>query len=133
MIPDSYLDHLPHLCLTLSVSHLCLRARGAPLRGLKEVVLIEHALRSFSKRSLFSVKPTNKSFCLSEIPLFHVLNARITFGNVNGCSTAEESQRGEGTQADAGRTGRRGINNHVLNTKHSEMRKICVSEEESLD
>ncbi|XP_069475491.1 ankyrin repeat domain-containing protein 13A [Ambystoma mexicanum] len=25
-----------------------------------------------------------------EIPLFHVLNARITFGNVNNCSTAEE-------------------------------------------
>ncbi|KAG9487041.1 hypothetical protein GDO78_007101 [Eleutherodactylus coqui] len=25
-----------------------------------------------------------------EIPLFHVLNARITFGNVNTCSTAEE-------------------------------------------
>ncbi|XP_056384890.1 ankyrin repeat domain-containing protein 13A isoform X2 [Hyla sarda] len=26
-----------------------------------------------------------------EIPLFHVLNARITFGNVNTCSTAEEN------------------------------------------
>uniref|UniRef100_A0A8D2IED5 Ankyrin repeat domain 13A n=1 Tax=Urocitellus parryii TaxID=9999 RepID=A0A8D2IED5_UROPR len=35
-----------------------------------------------------------------EIPLFHVLNARITFGNVNGCSTAEETQN-EGTQADS--------------------------------
>nr|XP_048305671.1 ankyrin repeat domain-containing protein 13A isoform X2 [Myodes glareolus] len=34
-----------------------------------------------------------------EIPLFHVLNARITFGNVNGCSTAEESQNMEGIQA----------------------------------
>ncbi|XP_073322827.1 ankyrin repeat domain-containing protein 13A [Pagrus major] len=27
-----------------------------------------------------------------EIPLFHVLNARITFGNVNKCSTEEEAQ-----------------------------------------
>lgn len=27
---------------------------------------------------------------LAEIPLFHVLNARITFGNVNKCSTEEE-------------------------------------------
>ncbi|EGW10607.1 Ankyrin repeat domain-containing protein 13A [Cricetulus griseus] len=35
-----------------------------------------------------------------EIPLFHVLNARITFGNVNGCSTAEENQSMEGIQAD---------------------------------
>nr|XP_033810795.1 ankyrin repeat domain-containing protein 13A isoform X2 [Geotrypetes seraphini] len=33
-----------------------------------------------------------------EIPLFHVLNARITFGNVNACSTTEEasSQTTEG-------------------------------------
>ena len=40
-----------------------------------------------------------------EIPLFHVLNARITFGNVNGCSTAEEniSQNAEGTQLDSGK------------------------------
>lgn len=28
---------------------------------------------------------------LAEIPLFHVLNARITFGNVNKCSTEEEA------------------------------------------
>lgn len=27
----------------------------------------------------------------AEIPLFHVLNARITFGNVNKCSTEEEA------------------------------------------
>lgn len=43
-----------------------------------------------------------EAFTLSEIPLFHVLNARITFGNVNGCSTAEESHNVEGIQADTG-------------------------------
>lgn len=29
--------------------------------------------------------------CLAEIPLFHVLNARITFGSVNKCSTEAEA------------------------------------------
>ncbi|KAM8816884.1 ankyrin repeat domain-containing protein 13A [Rhynchonycteris naso] len=42
-----------------------------------------------------------------EIPLFHVLNARITFGNVNGCSTAEETvaQNMDGTQANSASPG----------------------------
>nr|XP_042708320.1 ankyrin repeat domain-containing protein 13A isoform X4 [Chrysemys picta bellii] len=37
-----------------------------------------------------------------EIPLFHVLNARITFENVNGCRTAEEasSQTAEGAECE---------------------------------
>lgn len=53
---------------------------------------------------LFSVKFI-KAFILVEIPLFHVLNARITFGNVNGCSTAEETvpQSVEGTPANSGK------------------------------
>ncbi|KFU89026.1 Ankyrin repeat domain-containing protein 13A, partial [Chaetura pelagica] len=39
-----------------------------------------------------------------EIPLFHVLNARITFENVNGCRTADKtsSQMVGGAQCDAG-------------------------------
>lgn len=36
-----------------------------------------------------------------EIPLFHVLNARITFENVNSCRTAERTSPG-GAQSDAG-------------------------------
>lgn len=40
-----------------------------------------------------SVSTSNLFFFPSraEIPLFHVLNARITFGNVNKCSTEEEA------------------------------------------
>lgn len=29
---------------------------------------------------------------VAEIPLFHVLNARITFGNVNKCNTEVEAK-----------------------------------------
>ncbi|KAM9118539.1 ankyrin repeat domain-containing protein 13A isoform 1-T1 [Pangshura tecta] len=41
-----------------------------------------------------------------EIPLFHVLNARITFENVNGCRTAEEtsSQTAEGAECELAST-----------------------------
>ncbi|CAI5789497.1 repeat domain-containing 13A isoform X1 [Podarcis lilfordi] len=44
-----------------------------------------------------------------EIPLFHILNARITFGNVNGCSTAEEAspQASDGAQQPSGGFGTR--------------------------
>ncbi|XP_072736203.1 ankyrin repeat domain-containing protein 13A isoform X3 [Ciconia boyciana] len=40
-----------------------------------------------------------------EIPLFHVLNARITFENVNGCRTADKtsSQMVGGAQCDSGK------------------------------
>lgn len=40
-----------------------------------------------------------------EIPLFHVLNARITFENVNGCRTADKtaSQMAGGAQCDSGK------------------------------
>lgn len=43
-------------------------------------------------------------FFFIEIPLFHVLNARITFENVNGCRTAEKtSQMAGGAQCDSGK------------------------------
>ena len=31
---------------------------------------------------------SNYAYCVSEIPLFHVLNARITFGNIFALDTA---------------------------------------------
>lgn len=42
------------------------------------------------KRS--AVAPTVSS--PSEIPIFHILNARITFGNLNGCDEPVPSVRG---------------------------------------
>nr|XP_023689172.1 ankyrin repeat domain-containing protein 13A isoform X2 [Paramormyrops kingsleyae] len=39
-----------------------------------------------------------------EIPLFHVLNARITFGNVNRCSTEDNSETTPTTEVDASAT-----------------------------
>lgn len=42
-------------------------------------------------------------FFLIEIPLFHVLNARITFENVNSCRTAERTSQTVGSaQGDSG-------------------------------
>lgn len=42
----------------------------------------------------------NLTGTFTEIPLFHVLNARITFGNINGCDAAVE---GVTTIEDAGK------------------------------
>lgn len=60
-----------------------------------------------------------------EIPLFHVLNARITFGNVNGCSTAEEtgSQNLEGTQPDSGKKKKLGF---VISKKNTHSVSILI-------
>ncbi|XP_026581038.1 ankyrin repeat domain-containing protein 13B-like, partial [Pseudonaja textilis] len=35
--------------------------------------------------------------CASEIPIFHILNARITFGNLNGCDEPVVSLRTTGS------------------------------------
>ncbi|XP_063061856.1 ankyrin repeat domain-containing protein 13B [Engraulis encrasicolus] len=39
-----------------------------------------------------------------EIPIYHILNARITFGNLNGCEEAAVSGRGEGEGEGEGET-----------------------------
>lgn len=53
------------------------------------------------KNSVFYLKASwNLTGTFTEIPLFHVLNARITFGNINGCDAAVE---GVTTIEDAGK------------------------------
>lgn len=56
-------------------------------------------------------------FFLIEIPLFHVLNARITFENVNSCRTAERTSQTVGSaQGDSGEE-----------WKNAVMASLCVS------
>lgn len=81
---------------------------------------------------------------LIEIPLFHVLNARITFENVNGCRTAEKttSQMGGGAQCDSGKEWRdpviassyisgsgmhRREEGSLQRVEHSQVRRSCSS------
>lgn len=57
---------------------------------------------------------------LPEIPLFHVLNARITFGNVNKCSTEEPAEASQSPTTPSPTEEKEGESTEALGTTQSE-------------